>query len=114
MYNTYWRVMEKREIWQHTANSPQSGKSDLLPIIYLAFWKVQKGVMPGVGKMLGYTYTLYDNTFELYWDIVEDRQNRYDELINRHWVIRFESFIDLESSLLYGVDLHQRRGVLIS
>ena len=73
MYNTYWRVMEKREIWQHTTNSPQSGKDDLLPTIYLAFWKVQKGVMPGVGKMLGYTYTLYDNTFELYWDIVEDR-----------------------------------------
>ena len=73
MYNTYWRVMEKREIWQHTANSPQSGNSDPLPTIYLAFWKVQKGVMPGVGKMLGYTYTFYDNTFESNWEIVEDR-----------------------------------------
>ena len=72
MYNTYWRVMEKREIWQHTANPPQFGKSDPLPTIYLAFWKVQKGVMPGVGTMLGYTYTFYDNTFESNWEIVED------------------------------------------
>ena len=72
IYNTFWRVMEKREIWQHTANSPQSGKGALLPTIYLAFWKIQKGVMPGVGKILGYTYTLFDNTFESNWEIVEE------------------------------------------
>ena len=72
MYNTHWRVMEKREIWQHTANSPRSGKGALLPAIYLVFWKIQKGVMPGVGKLIRYTYTLYDNSFESNWDIIED------------------------------------------
>jgi len=72
MYNTYWRVMEKREIWQHTANHPLFGKVALLPAIVLAFWKIQKGVMPGVGKLIRYTYTLYDNSFESNWEIVED------------------------------------------
>jgi hypothetical protein len=73
MYSTLWRVMEKREIWQHTANFQLSGEDALLPAVYLAYWKVQKGVMPGIGKMIAYAYTLYDNTFESNWDIVEDR-----------------------------------------
>jgi hypothetical protein len=72
-YGTIWRVMEKREIWQHTAHDPQSGEGGLIPAIYLAYWKVQKGVLPGIGKMFGYAYTLHDNTFESNWDIVEDK-----------------------------------------
>ncbi len=73
IYSTLWRVMEKREIWQHTAYDSQSGGGTLLPAIYLAYWKVQKGVMPGIGEMIGYTYALHDNTFESNWDVVEDR-----------------------------------------
>ena len=73
MYNTLWRVVEKREIWQHTANFQLSGKEALLPAIYLSYWKVQKGVMPGIGKMIGYAYTLYDNTFESNWDVVKEK-----------------------------------------
>jgi len=44
----------------------------MVSAIYLTYWKVQKGVMPGIGKMFGYAYTLHDNTFESNWDIVED------------------------------------------
>jgi len=73
-YGTLWRVMEEREIWKHTANHPQSGKGGMVPAIYLAYWKVQKGVMPGIGKMIGYAYTLHDNTFESNWDVVEDKE----------------------------------------
>jgi hypothetical protein len=29
---------------------------------------VQEGKMPGVGKMLGYAYSLHDNTFDANWD----------------------------------------------
>ena len=72
MYNTLWRVVEKREIWQHTANFQLSGEDALLPAIFLAYWKVQEGVLPGIGKVIGYTYALYDNTFESFWDIVEE------------------------------------------
>jgi hypothetical protein len=65
--------MEKREIWQHTADDPGSGKAGLLPAIYLAYWRVQKGVLPGIGKMFGYAYTLHDTTFETNWEIVEEK-----------------------------------------
>jgi hypothetical protein len=43
-YGTLWRVMEKREIWQNIEDDPQTR---MLPAIYLAYWKVQKGVLPG-------------------------------------------------------------------
>lgn len=78
MYSTLWRVMEKREIWQHTAYDPQSGEGALLPAIYLAYWKIQKGVMPGIGKMIGYAYALHDDTFESNWDVVEDKDGVED------------------------------------
>jgi hypothetical protein len=70
-YGTLWRVMEKREIWQNIADDPGSGQPRMLPAVYLAYWKVQKGVLPGIGKMFGYAYTLHDNTFEANWEIAE-------------------------------------------
>ncbi len=68
-YGTLWRVMEKREIWQNIEDDPQTS---MVPAIYLAYWKVQKGVLPGIGKMFGYAYTLHDNTFEANWEIVKE------------------------------------------
>ena len=70
-YGTLWRVLEKREVWQATGDDPRTGTPRLLPAIYLAYWRVQEGVMPGIGKMLGYAYTLHDTTFESNWEIVE-------------------------------------------
>lgn len=70
-YGTLWRVMEKREVWQNTADDPETGNPRMVPAIYLSYWRVHKGVMPGIGKMLGYAYTLHDNTFEANWEIVE-------------------------------------------
>ena len=43
----------------------------LIPAIQLTYWKIRKGAQQGIGKMLGYAYTLHDNTFEANWDIVE-------------------------------------------
>ncbi len=71
-YGTLWRVMEKREVWQNTANDPETGLPRLLPAIYLGYWRVKKGVLPGIGKMLGFAYTLHDNTFEANWEILEE------------------------------------------
>ncbi len=70
-YGTLWRVMEQREIWQHTADNSETKEPSLVPAIYLAYWKVQPGVLPGIGKMMGYAYTLHDSTFEMNWEIVE-------------------------------------------
>ena len=70
-YGTLWRVLEKREVWQSIEDDPETGTPRMLPAIYLSFWRVREGVMPGIGKMLGYAYTLYDTTFESNWEIVE-------------------------------------------
>ena len=71
-YGTLWRVMEKKEIWQNPVGDPKSGFPSQLPAIYLAYWRVEKGVLPGLGKMLGYSYTLHDNTFVANWEIVAE------------------------------------------
>ena len=63
-YGTLWRVMEKREIWQN------ADPNHLIPGIYLSYWQIREGVMPGVGKLMGYVYTAYDNTFESNWEVV--------------------------------------------
>lgn len=65
-YGTLWRVMEKREAWRNTEDDPPR----LLPAIYLSYWRIKEGEMPGVGKMMGFLYTLYDNTFEANWEII--------------------------------------------
>lgn len=70
-YGTLWRVMEKREVWQATADDPSGGEAHLIPAIYLSYWKIKKGMLPGIGKMLGYAYTIYDTSFESSWEIVE-------------------------------------------
>lgn len=69
-YGTLWRVMEKREVWQSISDDPKTGEPRLIPAIFLSYWKIQEGGAPGTGKMMGFTYTLYDNTFAHHWEIV--------------------------------------------
>ncbi|MGD8335311.1 MAG: hypothetical protein PVH74_11885 [Desulfobacterales bacterium] len=71
-YGTLWRVIEKKEVWQNTSDDPQSGKPRLMPAIHLTYWQVKKGVQQGIGKMLGYAYTLHDATFESNWDLIHE------------------------------------------
>jgi hypothetical protein len=68
-YGSLWRVLEKKEVWQNIDPDPKTGEPRMIPAIYLSYWKVEDGVMPGVGKMMGFLYTLYDNTFQLNWDL---------------------------------------------
>lgn len=70
-YGSKWRVMEKKEVWQNIEPDPKTGEPRMVPAIYLLYWKVREGEAPGVGKMMGYLYTLYDNTFVLNWEIVK-------------------------------------------
>ena len=69
-HGAVWRIMEKKEAWRHIAPDPQNGAPRMVPCIYLLYWKVEEGTPPGIGRMMGYEYTLYDNTFGLNWDIV--------------------------------------------
>ena len=68
-YGTLWRVMEKREVWQNIEPDPNTSNPRMVPAIYLVYWRQRTGVQPGVGKMLGFLYTLYDDTFEVNWEI---------------------------------------------
>jgi hypothetical protein len=70
-YGTHWRVMTKSERWAPIGDDPETGNPRLAPAIYLGFWKIVAEKPPGVGQMLGYLYTAFDNTFESNWDIVE-------------------------------------------
>lgn len=71
-YGTLWRVIEKKEVWVPTDDDPKTGQPRLLPGVYLNYWRIRPGVLQGVGKMLGYAYTLYDNTFDANWEVVEE------------------------------------------
>ncbi|MGO9952587.1 MAG: hypothetical protein ACLPN1_10305 [Dissulfurispiraceae bacterium] len=70
-YGSLWRVMGKSEAWQHIGDDPKTNEPRMAPAIYLSFWRTRDGVIPGVGKMMGYLYTLHDNTFDVNWDIVD-------------------------------------------
>ena len=69
-YGTLWRVMEKKEVWQTIEDDSQTGEPRMIPAIYLSYWRIQEGVRPGAGKVMGFTYTLHDNTFAMHWEIV--------------------------------------------
>jgi len=49
-YHTIWRIMEKRETWKDLGEDPVTKEPRWDYAIYLSFWKVQKGVEPGLGK----------------------------------------------------------------
>ena len=72
-YGTLWRVIEKKEVWQNTTDDPESGEPRLMPAIYLTYWQIRERAQQGIGKMLGYAYTLHDNTFETNWEIVKEK-----------------------------------------
>lgn len=69
-YGTIWRVLERREVWENTSDDPVTQEPRMIPAIYILYWKVQRGGTPGIGKMMGYIYTLHDNTFKNHWKIV--------------------------------------------
>lgn len=70
-YGTLWRVMSTKELWQNISDDPVTGEYRMVPAIYITYWRIKEGEIPGTGKVMGYTYTLHDYTFEANWEIVE-------------------------------------------
>ena len=70
-YGTHWRIIEKKEIWQDTADDPETGEPRLLPAIHLTYRQIEKGKESRSGRIMGYAYSLHDNTFEANWEIVK-------------------------------------------
>jgi hypothetical protein len=67
--NSLWRVME-RAVWRWVEEHPESDEALVVPSFYLSFWRIEAGVPPGVGQMLGHLYYLNDNSFAAKWEIV--------------------------------------------
>jgi hypothetical protein len=69
-HGTVWKVIEKRQVYSHSSGDPVIGDFKLVPAIYLIYWKIREGEVQGIGQMLGYAYTLHDNTFESNWEVL--------------------------------------------
>jgi hypothetical protein len=67
--NSLWRVME-REVWRRVEADPVTDEPRVVPTFYLSFWRIETGVPPRVGRMIGHLYTLNDNSFEVYWEVI--------------------------------------------
>ncbi len=67
---TLWRVME-REVWQKLEEDPLTGESFIVPRFYFSFWRIQDGVPPRVGEMLGYLFHPEDS-FTDNWEVLTD------------------------------------------
>jgi len=69
-HNTIWRVIGKKELWLNASDGPEGIECRSTPAVYLYYLRV-KGGSPGIFKMLGFTYTLQENTFEANWEVID-------------------------------------------
>ena len=69
-HNTIWRVIGKKELWLNASDDPKGIECRFTPAVYLYYLRV-KGGSPGIFKMLGFTYTLQENTFEANWEVID-------------------------------------------
>ena len=74
-HGTLWRVIEKKEVWQNTADDIKTGQPRMFPSIYLSYRRFNEEKRQEMDSELGYTYTLHDNTFGLNWEIVDEETN---------------------------------------
>ncbi len=68
-HNSLWRVMD-REVWRRVEEDPLTREARVVPTFYVSFWRIEPGVPPGVGRMLGHLYTLNDDSFSSTWEVV--------------------------------------------
>ena len=69
-HSTIWRVIGKKKVWLKTSDGPKGKECRSTPAIYLYYLRV-KGGTPGIFKMLGFAYTLQENTFEANWEVID-------------------------------------------
>ena len=70
-----WRIME-REVWQKVEEDPLTGESRIVPFLYFSFWRIQDGVPPRVGEMLGYLCHPEEDHFAEDWEVLYDLNGR--------------------------------------
>jgi hypothetical protein len=45
-------------------HDPETDEDLVIPTFYLSFWRIEAGVLSGVGQMVGHLYFLDDNSFD--------------------------------------------------
>jgi hypothetical protein len=68
---TIWKIIEQKEVWLEDGPSSESVRN-LLPAIYLRYWKESENTGAGKGKTLSYHYTQKDASFDDHWEILYD------------------------------------------
>jgi hypothetical protein len=71
-HNTVWRVIDMKKVWLKESDDPKSIEYRSTPAVYLYYLRV-KGGNPGIFKMLGFAYTLQENTFETNWELIDKK-----------------------------------------
>jgi len=69
-HNTVWRVIGRKKVWLKTPDDSKGIECRPRPAVYLYYLRV-KGGTRGIFKMLGFAYTLQDNTFETNWEVMD-------------------------------------------
>ncbi len=71
---TIWKVIEQKEVWLEDGAKPGSSQDalNLLPAIYLRYWKESENTGTGKGKTLSHNYTQKDPSFDDHWEILYD------------------------------------------
>ncbi len=67
---TMWKVMKEKELWIES-RPRNGGPAEMVPAIYLRFWKPREDQGPGQGKTLSHQYTPTDHSFANYWEILD-------------------------------------------
>jgi len=75
-FDTVWKVIEEKETWIELPEqkAERDGKQDpeIIPAVYLRYWKQDTSSGPGTGKTLSYRYSRMDPHFDRHWEILYD------------------------------------------
>ncbi len=67
-FGTVWKIIEEKEIWMEAPNK------QLIPGIFVNYWREDTTSGPGTGKTMSYRYSQNDPPFDNYWEILYDWQ----------------------------------------
>ena len=68
---TVWKVIEESEVWVETP-AGDGGPAQLVPAIYLRYWKPRPDLPAGKGRTMTHRYTPEDYSFWHHWEILEE------------------------------------------
>lgn len=70
-HGTIWKIIEEKEVWIDGDQS-LTGAREMIPAIYLRYWRPRPDQKPGTGKTMEYRYSVIDTSFHAHWETVYD------------------------------------------